>query len=676
MFLTFPLFSASSWAQNIDNKEQIVVTGGALPDQNDHATTVVIITPIISTIHAERVENTLRSIAGLQQFRRSDARSAHPTSQGMTMRGLGGNAASRMTVTMDGVPVTDPFGGWVNWPSIQSQRLGSIHVRRGGSVLSQGAGAIAGSIELFSHNSPADHAPFTTGLRYGSRNSISADMLAAGQLGNGSALAAIQYERSDGFIPIVKDWRGIADQRAPYEQGSLALRGVFDVGPSRELQASLGLFSDRRNRGTDHTDSQSQGGDVSLRLVNRGSLPWSAMLYGQLRQMRSGFASVNDDRSIANPVLDQYSVPATGWGGALLAQPSANLQIGADVRFVSGESRERYTFVNGAPTRLRKAGGDARTLGAHGSFGHDFGQAISVNISGRIDHWRLSGGQLYEQSNAGAVLTDLAYPVRRGWEPSASGTLTFNATEGLALRASAYTNWRLPTLNELYRPYRVGADAIAANPSLSPERVKGGEVALTYAHNGAKLSATFFANRLENAIANVTLAQGPGQFPGVGFVSAAGSYRQRRNLDAIDAKGVEVDATLPIAPRLNLSASYAFTDAEVEASAEAAALNGLRPAQVPRHSGSIRADWTHDKADAFVMARYVGRQFEDDQNNIGLSSIVTFDAGASLALTDELRVTLRAENLTDKLVEASRSSDGVIERAIPRTMWIGLSFGR
>ena len=65
---------------------------------------------------SQTVENALRDVPGLQQFRRSDARSANPTSQGVTLRGLGGNASSRALLILDGVPQADPFGGWVAWP--------------------------------------------------------------------------------------------------------------------------------------------------------------------------------------------------------------------------------------------------------------------------------------------------------------------------------------------------------------------------------------------------------------------------------------------------------------------------------------------------------------------------------------------------------------------------------
>lgn len=666
------------WAQDMvpADRDAIIVIGGALADLSGDTDAVAIDSVALEHNASERVENALRDIAGLQQFRRSDARSAHPTSQGMTLRGLGGNAASRVAVTLDGVPITDPFGGWVNWPSIQSERLGAVRVQRGGGNLSQGSGAVAGTMQLFSANNPADHAPFSGNVAYGSRDSIAARAMVAGNLGStGSALAAFQFERSDGFIPIAKGRRGSVDQAAPYEQASLALRSVVEVNDTTEAQFVLSGFRDRRNRGTDFTDSQTIGSDMSARLVNRGALPWSMMVYGQLREMRSGFASVNADRNVATATLDQYRVPATGWGAAFVVQPAKGVQLGTDARFMDGESRERYTFVSGVPTRLRKAGGKARTLGAYVGMSRDVIAPLTLDASARIDHWRLSNGVLDEHNMTGAVINDIRHPVRNGWEPSGNIGLHLRAADALTVRASAYTNWRLPTLNELYRPYRVGADAIAANAALKPERVKGGEMGVAYDDGHITIMATAFANRLEQAIANVTLAQGPGVFPGVGFVSATGRYKQRQNLDAIEAKGIELDARLMLGSGVRLGGSYAFTDATVDAKGTAAApLDGLRPAQVARHSGSARADWNGRNADAFIVARYVGPQFEDDQNSIRLKSALTFDAGISVVLNQGLRLDVRAENLTDKLVEATRSSTGVIERATPRTFWVGLRY--
>ncbi len=154
------------------------------------------------------------------------------------------------------------------------------------------------------------------------------------------------------------------------------------------------------------------------------------------------------------------------------------------------------------------------------------------------------------------------------------------------MRAAAYRGWRLPTLNELYRPFRVGADATAANAALDPERLSGAEIGVDWRPiPQLTLRATGYWNRLDDAIANVTLARGPGTFPGVGFVSAAGVYRQRQNLDAVEARGIEFDGRFGSGP-FSIGASYAFVDARVRASGIAAALDDLRPAQTAAHQAS------------------------------------------------------------------------------------------
>jgi outer membrane receptor protein involved in Fe transport len=185
-----------------------------------------------------------------------------------------------------------------------------------------------------------------------------------------------------------------------------------------------------------------------------------------------------------------------------------------------------------------------------------------------------------------------------------------------------------------------------------------------------------FLNRLEDGIANVTLGQGPGTFPGVGFVAAGGEFRQRRNLGAIEAKGVEIDAGITRGP-WSLSAGYAFVDAEVEASGAALPLDGLRPAQTPRHFLSATLAWRGgNKARAGLSARYVGNQFEDDLNAQSLPGAVTFDASAYWPITGNFGIEARAENMLGARAAAAISGDGVVERAAPRTVWIGVRLGR
>ncbi|PKP88853.1 MAG: TonB-dependent receptor [Alphaproteobacteria bacterium HGW-Alphaproteobacteria-17] len=645
------------------DRQEIVVTGsGALrPAKSDAVQGIALIADLDSGLGA-RIENRLRDEAGIVQFRRSDGRSAHPTSQGVTLRGLGGNASARALVTLDGVPQADPFGGWVAWSAYDAVNLGGIIVARGGGGGADGPGALAGTIGLFS--TMTDGAE--TSLAYGSRGSWDASASAGGRLGRGQVALDGRYSRGDGFIPVSQGQRGLVDRAAPYEQGGLGVRLRFDAGADSRIEASLRGFADRRNRGTDFSASKTDGVDASLRFVHDpvGATQWLALAYVQVRDFDSGFASVAAGRNSVAPALFQR-VPATGLGARVELRPAIGdgnpLRIGADWRRTSGRTEEDFFFSGVTPGRHRIAGGSSDTVGTFAEWtSGDRGDGLLWTFSGRLDRWWLGTGYRLERNIGGTTITDLRFKAREGWE--GSGRVGVRWTSGaLSFRAAAYRGWRLPTLNELYRPFRVGADVTNANEALEPERLWGGEVGADWNSGDTKLSVTLFANRLTNAIANVTLAP---------------NLNQRQNLDAIDSKGVEVSAEQRIGPA-TLRATYAFTDAKVDASGAAVRLDGRRPAQIAKHGGSVSLRSNGDGPfGGFATLRYVGKQNEDDLGLLVLRDALTLDAGLSWRLTDAISLEARGENLFDELVPAAISSAGIVERATPRTLWIGarLSF--
>jgi outer membrane receptor protein involved in Fe transport len=229
----------------------------------------------------------------------------------------------------------------------------------------------------------------------------------------------------------------------------------------------------------------------------------------------------------------------------------------------------------------------------------------------------------------------------------------------------------MPTLNELFRPFRAGADATAANPDLDPERLAGAEAGMEYLKGPWRLSATAFVNRLSHAIANVTLGQGPGTFPEVGFVAAGGTFRERENVDAVKVRGIELGAQWTRGPWA-LRAGASLTHARMQVSGLAAFLEGLRPAQTPNVAATLAASWESGGKGAELELRRVGAQFEDDLNTRVLKGATTLDASASWPLGRRVQLVARAENVTNALVMATFNGDGSIERATPRTLWIGL----
>ena len=100
---------------------------------------------------AVTLDGALRGIPGFSLFRRTDSLVANPTTQGVSLRGLGPSGASRSLVLLDGVPLNDPFGGWVLWSKVPRESLAGIEVVPGGGGAAWGNAALGGVIQLFTN---------------------------------------------------------------------------------------------------------------------------------------------------------------------------------------------------------------------------------------------------------------------------------------------------------------------------------------------------------------------------------------------------------------------------------------------------------------------------------------------------------------------------------------------
>lgn len=676
------LFLATVAMPAFAQDQPIVVTAAGLEGaQSEIALNIVTLdADALARDPSGRVENILAGVAGFQLFRASDSRSGHPTGQGATLRGLGGNASSRALLILDGVPQTDPFGGWISWPAFDAARLGEVRVTRGGGSGVYGPGALAGTIELQSA-SVEQFQPVRASIAYGSRDSLETGFGAMLPPSENTLLSvSANYASGDGFVPVITAQRGPVDEAARYEQYGANLRYAAPLGASTEIQLAGAYFRDERNRGFAFSGNSTRGFDASVRLLGRGDWQWEALGYFQDRDFASSFASVDDARTTATQVLDQFSVPASGFGGRFelrppLAGDAAELRFGGDFRQTEGRTRERFFFVAGQPTRQREAGGRTRTAGTFADATLRAAPALTLTGSARLDRWWIEDGFFRQSDISDPLVTIDDFNDREGWRFTGRAGLAWRPANPLTIRAASYTGWRLPTLNELFRPFRVGNDVTAANAALRPESLTGAEAGIDYAPASIlRLSGTVFYNRLDDAIANVTLGKGPGVFPGAGFVPPGGLYSQRRNLDAIEAIGVEFDARAHFA-EWSVIASYAFTDAEISGRGAAASLDGLRPPQVARHNGAVTLAWARDLGpEASLTLRYIGSRFEDDFNSQRLDDALTVGARALIPVHGPLKLELRAENIFDARVEAGISGAGLIERATPQTFWAGLRF--
>ena len=637
---------------------EIIVTGKGLSDSP--ATPAYGVQEIgrerLGSSASGRIEDVLSSAAGFQQFRRSDSRSSNPSAQGVTLRALGGNATSRTLVLLDGVPMADPMFGYIPLSAMAPERLASVRVTRGGGSGAFGAGAVAGTIELTSADAR------TLGLFSGAvladdRGETEVSGTIAPSLGKGFAEVSARWDRGQGFWMTPVGQRVPASVRARYESWSTSARLVEPLGSDIELQLHGLAFADSRTLRFAGGDTGSEGKDGSLRLVGRGPWQFDALAYVQARD----FSNIVISSTSFKKTLDQRSTPSTGIGGKLELRPPLGdahvLRLGADLRIAKGQLEEdAYSAVTGLVTLRRRAGGNNSDLGL---FVEDDWTLGTLVLTGglRADRWTVRGGFFHEESAAGVVTTDSRFADRSGWDISLRGGAVWHAAGSWSLRASGYSGLRLPTLNELYRPFVVFPVTTRANAALTNEKLLGFEGGIDFAPSDrVRISLTAFDNKVKSAVANVTIAT---------------NLRERRNVDAVHAQGIELSAGLRFG-RLGFDGSLALTDARVEASGISALLDGKRPAQTPKFAASGTLSW-HPREHWLLAAtlRHTGAQFEDDLETDVLPAATTLDAYAEVPLAGPFSLVFRGENLTDADV-VTRNQAGSIDLGTPRTLWAGV----
>ena len=114
------------------------------------------------------LDDRLRDVPGFSLFRRSSSLVANPTTQGISLRGIGSSGASRTLVLWDGIPANDPFGGWVYWTQFVPDEIGRAEISRGAATSIFGDRAMSGAIGLFSR--PAEKLHVLAEYEYGNES--------------------------------------------------------------------------------------------------------------------------------------------------------------------------------------------------------------------------------------------------------------------------------------------------------------------------------------------------------------------------------------------------------------------------------------------------------------------------------------------------------------------------
>ncbi|HEV2387133.1 MAG TPA: TonB-dependent receptor [Candidatus Acidoferrales bacterium] len=586
------------------------------------------------------VDDSLRQVPGFSLFRRSGSETANPTTQGVSLRGLGASGASRALVLEDGFPLNDPFGGWVFWGRIPRAAVESVEVSQGGASSLYGSDALGGVVQLLTR--PSERAGLSVETSYGSENTPDLSLWTGGRAGRWETMAAAELFSTDGYIPVPTSQRGSVDTRASSEHRTADWTIGRRFGSQGRVFGRGWFYQESRHNGTPLQTNSTLFGEGALGadspLGGFGFL--TLRFYGQAQHYEQTFSAVALNR-MSERLTDSQVVPEQAVGGSAEWTGSAGkrqtLVAGVDSEEVMGASDE-LMFASGAPSARLASGGRQRTVGVFGEDLVRLGPNWLVAASVREDHWR--------NFDARAFRTPIAPPGPPSLAPFASRSenafsprlaVVHPLAAGISLSASLYRAFRAPTLNELYRSFRVGNVLTLDNGSLRAERLTGGEAGAGWHAAGGRvdLRGSFFWNDIVNPIANVTLS-----------VQPALITRQRQNLGRTRSAGVELEGVARLTSRWELAAGYQYADAVVVSFPASRALEGLWAPQVPRHVFTIRTSYV--RSERFTIAadgRFVGNQFDDDQNLFPLGRFFVLGMTASRALGRGIEVFAAGENL-------------------------------
>jgi outer membrane receptor protein involved in Fe transport len=604
----------------------------------------------IQNTAALTLDDALRQIPGFQLFRRAGSRTANPTTQGVSLRGVGASGASRAVVLSDGVPINDPFGGWVYWGRVPRAALGQVEVLRGGASALYGSSALGGVVNLIARG--ADAPVLSLEASYGNEQTPDVSLFAGGSRRGWRATLGAESFSTRGYPIVDARERGTVDVAAGARNAALDFKLERKLSETARAFIRAAYFGESRRNGTPlqtnrtHLRQFSAGGDWQNARV--GTLLFR--LYGGTQVFDQNFTAVSADRNTETLTRVQR-VPSQSFGlSAQWSRPFGAAQTfvaGLEWREVRGASDE-IAYAQGRASSLIGAGGRERSAGI---FLEDILRVTTrMYLTGglRLDRWRderaQSATRSLRQAGVGSVniFNDRS---ESAFSPQLS--VLYKLNENISLDASAYRAFRAPTLNELYRSFRVGDVQTLANENLKAERLTGGEAgaSVTSFERRLNVRANLFWSEITRPISNVTLS-----------VAQNLINRRRENLGRTRSRGLELEADARFGKRWLLSGGYLFADARVRRFPANIALEGALIPQVPRHQATAQVRYIHPKRLTLgVQARASGSQFDDDQNRFRLAPYKTLDAFLARPLSNHLELFAAAENLFNQRYEVGRT---------------------
>jgi outer membrane receptor protein involved in Fe transport len=632
--------------------EQITVTAYRAPlgELESPATTRLLTERTLRTTAAITLDDQLRQLPGVELFRRSPSLVANPSSQGISLRGLGSTSASRTLVTEDDVPLNDPLGGWIHWEEQPELSIHDIELVRGGASDLYGSSAIGGVINVMPVRSGSNQVELNSS--YGGEDTYDDSVLAQTKLGPWGLLGTGGLLGTDGYIQEAPYQRGPIDQPSNVHSQNALVLVERQSGPLRLFLRGSG-FDESRHNGTPYQFNATRlfryatGADWQ----NARSEALALRVYGSDERFRQTFSSISNAHTASDPtctyrcseIPTKYSFApdnelgaATHWSEPLGA--GVLLLAGADVHDVRVWDLEQGFGTTASITNLhdhqRDSGAYVEAMWTH--------NAWTVTASGRMDWYQNYDGHQLKLTSAGWVpsATQPSQRDERIFDPRLG--VSRKLSEHWALSASGFRAFRAPTPNELYRSTQVGNELTEPNGNLLSERATGWETGVAAQHNSGTIRASYFLTQVNRPITALTINE-----------NSSPILLMRENLGQIESRGVSLDYEL--APRhwIVVDGGYQYAHAVVSRGTQD---YGKWIPEVARNLATLNVRAFKPSIGTLsLQSRLSGRMYDDDENVFLLHGFFRLDAYGSHNFGSRIEVFAAGENLLDRSIQVSET---------------------
>ncbi len=659
------------------------------------ASVVVLTRGDLESTAAQTIDDSLRQIAGFTLFRRSGSRATNPTAQGANLRGVSGSGASRAAVLFDGLSLNDAFGGWTYWSRVPMIAVEQAEVLRGGASSLYGSGGLSGAVNLMPVKA-RDSGPFLSfRSSAGSQNTYDGSLYTSFGKNGWYFDAAAEAFQTGGYIPVAENERGLADTRANsrHSNGFLSVERRFGpsgvvttpstaqktsgVHPSLDKEGRRrfngrmfvrgNLFDERRDNGTSLTYNKTYfrqaAGGADLSSDKIGELRFRTFFEAQVYDQ--SFSAVSADRN-TETLSRLQRVPSQATGASLFWTKPLNthtLAASMEMREVRGFSDE-VGYFGGQPTSLSGSGGRERTIAFLVQDSWAATEKLNLNFGVRTDHWKNFDAHSSMRPLSTNIVTDTPFPDRDETAVSPRIAAIYRLTRDASLYGSYSRSFRAPTLNELYRGFRVGSVVTQPNENLRAEYANTIEGGANVTALASKLSirGNIFVTIVTDPVVSVTLSTTPTLIT-----------RQRQNVGETRTRGIELDAQFAVSRDLRLSASYLLADSRVTEFPSNPALVGKFLPQIAKQQLNFQFRYRPSSRFSFgVQARLSDAQFEDDLNTLRLRPYFTMDATAAYRIHRSLELFAAAENVLNSRYDIGLTPVRTV--AAPAFVRVGLRF--